>query len=105
MAVEFVTKIYKLTSNFPKEELFGITSQMRRASISVPSNIAEGASRSSAKERKRFFEISRSSLVEIDTQLEIALKLAYCIQTDLNEISEQMNHLFASLSKLIAKTK
>jgi four helix bundle protein len=105
LAMDLVTKIYKMTAGFPKEEMYGIISQIRRASISVPSNIAEGASRSSGKERKRFFEISRSSLVEIDTQLEIALKLNYCSQSDLTEISEQMNHLFASLSKLISRTK
>jgi four helix bundle protein len=104
LAMDLVTKIYKITAGFPKEEMYGIISQIRRASISVPSNVAEGAARSSAKERKRFFEISRSSLVEIDTQLEIALKLNFCSEDGLFEIAEQMNYLFASLSKLITKT-
>ena len=83
---------------------YSFRNQLRRAAISVASNIAEGVSRSSVKERKRFFEISRSSLVEIDTQIEISLQLNYCSQDELIEISEQMNHLFASLSKLISKT-
>ncbi len=104
MAVDFVTDIYKLSNRFPKHEMYGLISQLRRASISIPSNIAEGAARSSAKERVRFYEISRSSLVEIDTQLEIAKKLEYCKTDDLKDLGEQMNHIFALLSKLISKT-
>ena len=78
---------------------------MRRAAISIPSNIAEGASRKSVVERKRFYEIARSSLVEIDTQLEISLKLEYCAIDKISDLSERMNHLFASISQLIKKTK
>jgi len=103
--IEFVTNIYKVTEGFPKEELYGLTSQIRRAVVSVASNIAEGAARSSAVERKRFFEILRSSLVEIDTQLEISLNLVYCNEEDLIHIKSQMNHIFAMLSNLISKTK
>lgn len=103
--IEFVTNIYKTTEKFPKAELYGLTSQMRRAAVSVASNIAEGASRSSAVERKRFYEIARSSLVEIDTQLEISVNLKYCSNEELAPISDLMNHIFALLSNLIAKTK
>jgi len=105
MAMEFVTKIYELTKNFPKEEIYSLTSQIKRSAVSIPSNIAEGSARSSINERRRFYEISRSSLVELDTQLEIALILNYCCQEDIDEISKQMNHLFALISKLIKSTK
>ena len=104
MSVEFVTQIYNLTHKFPKEELYVLTSQIRRAAISVPSNLAEGAARRSVIEKKRFFEIARSSLVEIETQLEIAKRLNFCSERELIPLGENLNHIFASLSKLIQKT-
>lgn len=70
-----IKHIYLPTDNLPKHEMYGVTRQMRRAAVSVVANISEGASRSSSKERKRFYEISRSSLVELDTQIEILLIL------------------------------
>src|SRR3990172_10973281 len=97
MGIELVTEVYKLTNNFPKSEIYGITNQVRRAAVSIPSNIAEGAARNSAGERKRFFEIARSSLVEIDTQLEISVKLNFCNEEKISNLSEKINHLFASL--------
>lgn len=102
--IELSVISYKITQGFPKEELYGLSSQIRRAAISVPSNIAEGVARSSPKERKRFYEISRSSLVELDTQFEIAQNLNYLNQVDLEEIDERVNHLFAMLSNFIANT-
>ena len=81
--------------------MFCLTNQIRRAVISVPSNISEGASRKSKIERKRFYEISRSSLVEIDTQIEIALLLEYVEIKNINDIEELMSHLFSKLSRLI----
>jgi len=104
-SLDLVTKIYSLTSQFPKEELFGLTSQLRRASVSVSSNIAEGLSRTSKLEKIRFLEISRSSLVEIDTQLEIALKLKLCDKNDLVEIEKLLNSLFAMITSLKKKIK
>jgi len=104
-SLDLVTKIYSLTSQFPKEELFGLTSQLRRASVSVSSNIAEGLSRTSKLEKIRFLEISRSSLVEIDTQLEIALKLKLCDNNDLVEIEKLLNSLFAMITSLKKKIK
>jgi len=103
--IEFITNIYKMTEKFPREELYGLTSQIRRAAVSIASNIAEGAARSSAAERKRFFEIARSSLVEIDTQIEISINLGHCKKESLTDIENQMNHIFAMLSSLITKTK
>ena len=107
LSVAFVSMIYDLTSEFPKSELYGITNQLRRSAVSIPSNIAEGASRNSSKDRKRFYEIARSSLVEIDTQLEISKKLSYFnFQSNLKilEIDKTMNGIFAMLTKLKKRT-
>ncbi|HEY6435944.1 MAG TPA: four helix bundle protein [Ignavibacteriaceae bacterium] len=102
-SLELVSKIYFLTSQFPKEELFGLVSQLRRASVSVISNVAEGLSRTSKLEKTRFLEISRSSLVEIDTQLEIALKLKLCNKNELVEIEKLLNSLFTMITSLKKK--
>ena len=77
ISLKLVKEVYIATRLFPKEEQFVLISQIRRAAISVSSNIAEGASRISKAEKKRFYEISRSSLVEMDTQFEIASILEY----------------------------
>jgi four helix bundle protein len=103
-SVNFVKKIYRLSESFPKTEIYGIVNQLRRAVISRPSNIAEGASRQSASERKRFYQIARSSLVELDTQLELSVLLNYDCENDLNEISADMNYIFAMLTKMIQNT-
>ena len=103
-SIEFASDIYKVTESFPKSEVYGLTSQLRRAAVSIPSNVAEGAARKSPDERKRFYEIARSSLVEIDTQLEIATRLNYSNEQSIQSHSETMNHLFAMLSNLIKKT-
>ncbi|HLR26761.1 MAG TPA: four helix bundle protein [Fodinibius sp.] len=105
VSMGLTANIYTVTNTFPKSELYGLTSQLRRASVSVPSNIAEGSARSSAKERRRFYEISRSSLVEIDTQIEIALRLGYISTSDIERMEEQINHTFAMLSNLITNTQ
>ncbi|HEX6982396.1 MAG TPA: four helix bundle protein [Balneolaceae bacterium] len=102
LAIELTANIYRITEKFPKTEMYGLTSQLQRAVVSIPSNIAEGASRSSAKERKRFYEIARSSLVEVDTQLEIAIQLNY-LQDENEALEDQLNHVFAMLSNLIKK--
>jgi len=79
-SISLVVEIYKLTGTFPKSEPYGLTNQLRGAAVSIPSSVAEGASRSSEKERKRFYEVARSSLAEIDTQLEISVRLNHCSQ-------------------------
>jgi len=104
-SLEYVSSIYKLTQSFPREEQFGLTSQLRRAAVSIISNIAEGLSRTSKLEKIRFLEISRSSLVEIDTQLEISLKLKLCNNEDLKEIEKLLNSLFAMITSLKKKIK
>lgn len=98
---ELVKQIYVLTGNFPSEEKFGMVSQLRRAAISVPSNISEGASRRSKTERERFYEIARSSLVEIDSQTEISLDLEYLDTEDIDELIQLANKVFAMLSVMM----
>ncbi|TVR13712.1 MAG: four helix bundle protein [Balneolaceae bacterium] len=99
-SIELVKAIYSLTISFPKEELYGLTSQLRRASVSVPSNIAEGSSRKSKSERSRFYEIARSSLVEIDTQIVISMELGYLRNDDITELEQLANEIFAMLSAM-----
>ncbi len=91
LSIDLIKLIYKLTENFPRSELFGITNQVRRASVSIASNIAEGCSRKSLTERKRFFEISRSSLVEADTQLEICRSLNYITESSFPVLDVHIN--------------
>ncbi len=78
--------IYSLTSEFPKEEQFGLINQMRRCAISLPSNIAEGCGRNYPKDSIQFFHISRGSLYELETQLYFSFDLNYIDQTKLNEV-------------------
>lgn len=105
LSIEVIKFIYKITEEFPKSEIYGISSQMRKASVSVSSNLAEGCSRKSSKEKKRFFEISRSSLVELDTQIEISKQLNYLDKNYLDYLDELFNKLFAKITNLILKTK
>ncbi|MDB5902695.1 MAG: four helix bundle protein, partial [Betaproteobacteria bacterium] len=76
-AIELVAAIYALTSRFPDSERYGLTSQMRRAAVSVPSNIAEGAARASTRDLIRFLNIAAGSLSELDTLVAVAKKLGY----------------------------
>jgi four helix bundle protein len=100
-SISLVTKIYALTSNFPKEELFGLTAQIRRAAVSIPSNISEGAARNQKKEFIRFLQISMGSLAEVETQLLIAMNLQYMKQEYLETFSGNINQIRAQLSGLI----
>jgi len=75
--MNLVESVYQIAARFPKDELFGLTAQLRRSAVSVPSNIAEGAGRNSSKELVQFLGIASGSLAELDTQLEIASRLGY----------------------------
>jgi len=79
-------KIYNLTKNFPKEEQFGLTSQIRRCSISVPSNIAEGCGRNTPKDTIRFLYIARGSLYELETQLFLSSDLGFIKKSELDDV-------------------
>ena len=94
-------KIYEVTSDFPKEEKYGLVSQLRRAAVSIPSNIAEGAARESIKEFCRFLYIALGSLAETETQLEIATKLKYT--SDIKAIEEKSVYIRRMVRKLILK--
>lgn len=98
---ELVLGIYKTTRSFPPEEKYALTQQIRRAAVSVHLSIAEGFSRKSATKRKRFFEISRGSLIEIDTALDIAMVLDYIKEENLAPEAEKMIRCFQMLSKMI----
>ena len=91
---EFVLTSYKVTMSFPIEEKFGMISQIRRAALSVHLNVAEGCSRKSATERKRFYEIARGSVVEIDTALGIAVKLGYTSKEKLEDLVVYWSEVF-----------
>ncbi|MBC7947027.1 MAG: four helix bundle protein [Chitinophagaceae bacterium] len=97
-----VKEVYIATGNFPKSEQYGLVSQMRRAAISVCSNIAEGAARISRQEKKRFYEISRSSLVELNTQFELAIILNYYQKGRMADLEQRLESTFRMLSKMIA---
>lgn len=97
----FVLESYKLTKILPADEKFGMISQIRRAALSVHLNIAEGASRKSEAERKRFYEIFRGSMIEIDAAIDIANELGYLNNYDLNKLGESMIKCFKILSGLI----
>ncbi|OHT45118.1 four helix bundle protein [Flavobacterium tructae] len=104
-SISLVTKIYKITNRFPKEEMFGLTSQIRRSSISIPSNIAEGSGRESTKEFLRFLFISLGSLFEMQTQLEIAKNIIYINEEEFNLLYEDSREIERMLASLIKKLK
>ena len=81
-SVDFVVEVYKMTDTFPKEEKFGLTSQIRRASVSIPTNIAEGAARKSDKEFLQFLSIAQGSASEVETEILIAHRLGYLNKQD-----------------------
>lgn len=100
-----VTNIYSLTHQFPKEELFGLTSQIRRSAISIPSNIAEGYGRDSNKEYLRFLNISLSSLFEMQTQIEIAKNINYVNESNFEKLYEDSREVERMMSSFIKKIK
>lgn len=96
---------YLLVAKFPKEEKFILTQQIKRAALSVYLNVAEGASRKSTVERKRFYEIARGSLIEIDAALDFAELQSYCDKNSLNSLGESMVKSFKIISGLINAVK
>ncbi|MDQ5929699.1 MAG: hypothetical protein QG594_1480 [Bacteroidota bacterium] len=100
-----VTEIYNLTKNFPREEVYGLTSQIRRSSISIPSNIAEGYGRDGNKDYLKFLNIATASLFEMQTQLEIAFNLGFVNQIQFNKTYENSREIERMISSFSRKIK
>lgn len=98
-----VKMVYALLKKFPKEEQYALCDQLRRAVISVPSNVAEGLGRYSMKEQVHFFEIAYGSLREVDCQLDVACDLGYVKEDEITEVAELINYLSALISGLRRK--
>lgn len=98
---ELIKEAYKLSLSMPPEEKFNMVQQIRRAALSVKLNLAEGSSRKSLQERKRFYEIARGSVIEIDAALETAFDLQYLKEEELKPVGVSINKCFAMLSKMI----
>jgi four helix bundle protein len=99
--IEFVTELYKDTAQFPKDEIYGLTSQMRRAAVSIPSNIAEGAARNHKTEFRQFLYIALSSAAELETQLIISERLSYITKLQKERLIEKLNTISKMLQGLI----
>jgi len=104
-SIEFVTKIYKITEEFPKTENFGLTSQIRRSSVSIPSNIAEGAARSSKKEFSKFLSIASGSASELETQLLISRNLNYLTAEEFDILVDELITIQKMIQGLKRKLK
>jgi four helix bundle protein len=100
-SIEFVTLVYRITKNFPKEEIYGLTNQIRRAAVSIPSNIAEGAARNHSKEFLQFLFISLGSISELETQIIISENLKYLQNSDSLLIQNELTGLRKMIIGLI----
>ena len=97
VAMKLVAEVYRVSKSFPKEEAYGLTNQLRRAAVSIPSNIAEGQGRSSTADFLRHLSIARGSLYEVETQVLIAAQLDYLTAQEVSELTE----LTTSVGRLI----
>ena len=104
-SIEFVTEVYKITGSFPSEEKFGLVSQLRRASVSIPSNIAEGAARNHDKEFIQFLSVSLGSASEVETQLIICLNLKFFSDEIYNKLNNEIVEIRKMLSGLLKSKK
>tara|TARA_R110002124_G_scaffold250200_8_gene415253 strand:+ start:226 stop:588 length:363 start_codon:yes stop_codon:yes gene_type:complete len=104
-SMSFVTEIYKVSKQFPKDENFGLTSQIRRSAVSVPSNISEGYGREGMKDYLRFLNIAMASLFELQTQLEIASNLEYIKREKFDNLYESSREIERMLSSFIRTVK
>jgi four helix bundle protein len=102
-SMALVTEIYQLTNAFPKEEVYSLTSQIRRSGVSIPSNIAEGYGRNGTKDYLRFLNIAIASLFEMQTQIEIAYNLKYINEIQFNKIFEESREVERMMGSFIRK--
>lgn len=102
-SIDLVEKIFRITEQFPKSELYGLVSQMRRAAIAIPSNIAEGAGRQHTKEFIQFLGIAEGSATELETQLIIAERLQFLTKSEYDQIAALQLEIFKMLRVLIKK--
>jgi four helix bundle protein len=105
LAMELVTAVYAQTRSFPREEIYGLTSQMRRSAVSIPSNIAEGKGRSTDPDRAVFFGYARGSLLELETQILIAKHLEYVASSEAEKLMANSAQLGRMLNALIQSLK
>ena len=104
-SMRLVKAVYQMTAAFPAEERYGLSQQMRRAAVSIPSNIAEGAGRNSAKEFLNFIGISRGSLAELETQLQLAVMLGFAAPDhQVFELADSTGKLLTGLHKTLGKS-
>ena len=103
-AMELAEKVYLVTRNFPEEEIYALTSQVRRSAVSVPSNIAEGKGRGTGKEFIQFLRIALGSLYELQTQLELSMRIGYITTAQLNPIDSLALEVEKMLNSLITST-
>ena len=104
-SMQLVTAIYQATEEFPKGEQFGLTAQVRRAAVSIPSNIAEGFGRQLTGDFGRFLTVARGSLYELQTQMEIAMNLRYLTEEVVGKLSTQASEIERMLNKLISTVR
>ncbi len=100
-AVKFVVEIYRATAKFPREEMYGITSQIRRSAVSIPSNIAEGQARNSPRAFASHLNIALDSSAELETQLTIANRIGYLFQADLERLTTELTEIVKMLHGLL----
>jgi four helix bundle protein len=105
LAMDLVTAVYQVTEKFPREERYSLTDQIRRAAVSIPSNIAEGAARQTRKEFVNYLHIARGSLSELDTQLELAQRLGYLGEKTGDSLDGQVERNDKMISGLIRRQR
>jgi len=104
-AMELVMEVYTLTNQYPREELYGLTAQVRKAVVSIPSNIAEGFGRASPGDFSRFLTIATASLFEVQTQLEIGYRLAFCTEESFRSVFDKSREVERLLTRLTQRLK
>jgi four helix bundle protein len=100
-AIGFVVLVYEVTKSFPREEEFGLKSQLRRAAVSVPSNVAEGLSRKTAKDKLHFLNLVQASLSEIDAQIEVSLSLGFISKESSDKLDDALSEVERLLNGLM----